>query len=198
MAPVEQVAEQVAGQLFEQAHTAYAFDPAPLPADTAEQIMALAKWAPTAMNAQPLRMAAVRTPQSKARLIPLLAEGNRAKSEQAPLNLILAADLDFHEHLPHVAPFNPGAKESFADDATRHAFARNQAWLQAGYVILAIRTLGLAAGPMAGFDKAGVDAEFFADEPWSSFVVVNVGFPAADAYRPRSPRLDHAVTVRHV
>ena len=187
-----------AEQLFEQAHTAYAFDPTPLPADTAEQIMDLAKWAPTAMNAQPLRIAAVHTPAAKARLIPLLAEGNRAKSEQAPLNLILAADLDFHEHLPHVAPFNPGAKESFADAAKRHAFARNQAWLQAGYVILAIRSLGLAAGPMAGFDKAGVDAEFFADEPWSSFVVVNVGFPAADAYRPRSPRLDHALTVRHV
>ena len=187
-----------AEQLFEQAHTAYAFDPTPLPADTAEQIMDLAKWAPTAMNAQPLRMAAVHTPQAKARLIPLLDEANRVKAEQAPLNLILAADLDFHEHLPTIAPHSPGAKESFAEDAKRHTFARNQAWLQAGYVILAIRTRGLAAGPMAGFDKAGVDAEFFADEPWSSFVVVNVGYPAADAFRPRSPRLDPAVTVRHV
>jgi 3-hydroxypropanoate dehydrogenase len=184
-------------QLFTEAHTAYAFTDRALPPNTAEQIMALAHWAPTAMNSQPMRMVAVDTPEAKARLIPLLAEGNRIKAEQAPLSLILAADLDFHDHLPTVAPHTPNARDNFLDEAKRHAHARNQAWLQAGYVILAIRTLGLAAGPMAGFNKEGVDAEFLADRPWSSFLVVNVGYPSDDAYRPRSPRLEPGVTVIH-
>jgi len=185
-------------QLFTEAHTAYSFTNEPLPPDTADQIMGLVKWGPTAMNTQPLRMVAVHTPEAKARLIPLLAEGNQAKAAQAPLNLILAADLEFHEHLPVIAPHSPGAKESFADPAKREAHARQQAWLQAGYVIMAIRTLGLAAGPMAGFDKAAVDAEFLADHPWASFVVINVGHVAPDGYRERSPRLPHDVTVVHV
>jgi 3-hydroxypropanoate dehydrogenase len=184
-------------QLFTDAHTAYAFTDQPLPPDTAEQIMGLVKWGPTAMNTQPLRMVAVHTPAAKARLIPLLAEGNQAKAAQAPLNLILAADLDFHEYLPQIAPHSPGAKESFADPVKRDAHARQQAWLQAGYVIMAIRMRGLAAGPMAGFDKAAVDAEFLADRPWASFLVVNVGYPAPDGYRERSPRLEHDVTVVH-
>jgi 3-hydroxypropanoate dehydrogenase len=33
--------------------------------------------------------------------------------------------------------------------------------LQAGYFILAARSLGLDCGPMSGFDNAKVDAEFF-------------------------------------
>jgi 3-hydroxypropanoate dehydrogenase len=184
-------------QLFTDAHTAYAFTDQALPADTAERIMALAKWAPTAMNSQPLRMVAVQSPEAKARLIPLLAEGNRIKAEQAPMSLILAADLDFHDHLPTVAPHTPNARENFLEEARRHAHARNQAWLQAGYVVLAIRTLGLAAGPMAGFNSKAVDEEFLADRNWASFLVVNVGYPAADAFRPRSPRLEHEVTVLH-
>lgn len=184
-------------QLFTEAHTAYAFTDQGLPPDTPERIMALAQWAPTAMNSQPMRMLAVDSAQAKARLIPLLAEGNREKAMQAPLNLILAADLNFHDHLPTIAPHSPNAREGFLDETKRHAHARNQAWLQAGYVILAIRTLGLAAGPMGGFDQSGVDAEFFADRPWSSFLVVNVGFPADDAFRPRSPRLDQEISVLH-
>ncbi|MEU2162384.1 hypothetical protein [Streptomyces sp. NPDC019208] len=49
-----------------------------------------------------------------------------------------------------------------------------------------MRAAGLAAGPMAGFDKAGVDEEFFADTSWRSHLVVNIG-PAVirTAGRPR-------------
>jgi len=35
--------------------------------------------------------------------------------------------------------------------------------LQAGYFLLAVRAHGLAAGPMGGFDKTALDADFF---PW--------------------------------
>ncbi|HXR20697.1 MAG TPA: hypothetical protein VN757_12285 [Steroidobacteraceae bacterium] len=36
--------------------------------------------------------------------------------------------------------------------------------LQGAYLILAARALGLDTGPMSGFDNAGVDAAFFAEE----------------------------------
>ena len=63
------------------------------------------------------------------------------------------------------------------------------ATLQAGYFLLAVRAHGLAAGPMAGFDSAGLDAEFFPDGRWRSILVVNIGHPGTDPWFDRLPRL---------
>ncbi len=58
--------------------------------------------------------------------------------------------------------------------------------------LLAVRASGFAAGPMAGFDKAGVDEEFFAGTGWRSHLVVNIGHPGAElrvsAAAPRARR----------
>jgi len=51
---------------------------------------------------------------------------------------------------------------------------------------------------MGGFDRAGVDADFFPDGRWRSFLVVNVGYPAAEAWRERLPRLDFEEAVVEV
>jgi nitroreductase len=69
--------------------------------------------------------------------------------------------------------------------------------LQAAYLMLAARSLGLDCGPMSGFDNAKVDAEFFPDGRHASVLVVNFGMPGTDAWFPRLPRLDYdqAVTV---
>ena len=62
--------------------------------------------------------------------------------------------------------------------------------LQAGYLILAARALGLDCGPMAGFDQEKVDAAFFADVPWKSIRLVNLGHGDPEKLFPRNPRLD--------
>ena len=76
--------------------------------------------------------------------------------------------------------------------------ARFNATLQIGYFLLAVRAAGLAAGPMAGFDAAGVDKEFFADSSWKSLLVVNIGKPGENAWFDRLPRLDYDEVVTHV
>ncbi len=48
-----------------------------------------------------------------------------------------------------------------ANDDTRDYMGTFGRILQAGYFILAVRSVGLYAGPMAGCDSAGVDSEFF-------------------------------------
>lgn len=175
--------------LFHEAHTAYAFDATPVSDEKLEQAVEMMRLAPTALNAGPLRIVFVRSAEAKAKLIPLLSEGNRAKSESAPVVAILAADLDFHEHLPTLQPRMPDAKERFADPARREPMAMNNAWLQAGYFILAVRALGLDAGPMAGFDRPGVDTTFFQGTAQRSFLVVNIGHVAEGGVTPRNPRL---------
>jgi 3-hydroxypropanoate dehydrogenase len=182
--------------LFRQARTANAFTAEGVSDEQLEAIYDLMKWAPTAINAQPLRIVAIRTDEAKQRLLTHMAPGNRDKTATAPLTVVLAADADFHETLPEVFPHNPNAKDGFADVERRTGFSLNQAWLQAGYFILGVRAAGLAAGPMGGFDSAGLDADLLAGTSLHSFLVVNIGQPADDAFFPRNPRLtaDRAIT----
>ena len=48
--------------------------------------------------------------------------------------------------------------------------------------------MGLDAGPMAGFDNAKVDAEFFPDGKIKSNVLINIGYGDDAKLFPRSPR----------
>ena len=187
-----------AASIFTEMHTAYMFGPELVSDDDLARIYELSKFTPTALNSQPLRITFVRTPEAKARLLPLLAETNRAKSASAPVVAILAADTDFHEHLPVVSPQMEGARERFAKNPeNRSVMASNNAWLQAGGFILAVRAAGLDAGPMGGINTAGIDAEFFPGTALRTFMVVNIGHVAVDGAFPRNPRLgfDEAVTL---
>jgi 3-hydroxypropanoate dehydrogenase len=185
--------------LFTEARTANTFTDEPVTDAQLEAIHELTKWGPTAANTQPLRILYVRTPEARKRLVDLMADGNKEKTRTAPVVAIVAADVDFHEFVPKVFPIRPGMRESLAGDpATREQMARFNAALQAGYYLLAIRAAGLAAGPMGGFDAAGVDREFFPDGGWKSLMVVNIGKPGENAWFDRLPRLEYHEVARHV
>jgi 3-hydroxypropanoate dehydrogenase len=179
-----------AQEIFTAAHTAYRFADQPVDDAKLQEIYDLAKLAPTALNSQPLRVTFVRSGPARERLLPLLSPGNRAKAESAPVIAILAADTDFHEQLPRVAPQNADVRDRLAaDPAARARMALNNAWLQAGAFILAVRAAGLDAGPMGGIDAAAIDQEFFPGSALRTFLVVNVGVGAPDGFFPRNPRL---------
>lgn len=185
--------------LFRTARTANTFTDEPVTDDQIRAIHELVRTAPTAYNAQPLRIVLVRSAPARQRLLPHLSQGNRAKTAAAPLTAILATDTAFHEHLPRIFPHRPGLRERLdADPAGREAQARFNAALQIGYLIVGIRAAGLAAGPMAGFDPAGLDAEFFPDGRLRSLLVINIGHPGPDAWTDRLPRLTHDDVVHTV
>ncbi|WP_424185483.1 malonic semialdehyde reductase [Actinokineospora sp. G85] len=184
--------------LFREARTANSFSADPVTEEQVQAIYDLVKWAPTSMNTQPLRVVLVRSAQARATLTPLMAEGNRAKTDSAPLVAILAADTDFHEHLPTQFPHYPGAKDNFTDEQARVEFAKFNALLQVGYFILGVRAAGLAAGPMTGFDAQAVDRAFFPDGRRKSLVVVNIGNPGENPWFDRNPRLGYTEVVESV
>ncbi len=95
----------VRADVFEQARTAYSFSPQPVSDEELRAVYGSMKWAPTAMNSQPLRITFVRSPDAKADLEPHVAPGNRPKARSAPVTAILAYDTDWHEHLPELQPY---------------------------------------------------------------------------------------------
>jgi 3-hydroxypropanoate dehydrogenase len=197
-ADVLHVPQDVQDLLFRQARTANSFSDDPVTDEQIQAIYDLVKWAPTSMNTQPLRALVVRTPEGKERLLQHMAEGNRAKTATAPVSVVLAADTDFHENLPKTFPHRPDAKDVFSDEPGRDGFARLNSLVQVGYFIIGVRAAGLAAGPMTGFDNAGMDKEFFADNNWKSLVVINVGKPGENPWFGRLPRLDYDEVVETV
>ena len=186
----EQVLDQRAlDVLFHSARTANGFLPQPVSEQTLRDVVEAMKMAPTAMNALPLRVVFVTTDEGRARLIPALMPGNVAKVESAPVTAILARDLEFYQHLPRLFPHAP---QAYFDNARANAdeASLQNATLQAGYFIIAARAHGLDAGPMGGFDRAKVDAEFFPQGTSKSILLVSLGYGDDSKLFPRNPRLD--------
>lgn len=177
--------------LFREARTANTFTDEPVTDAQVEALYDLVKWGPTTMNTQPLRMVLVRSDEARARLITHMFPGNQPKVAGAPLVAIMAADTQFHTNLSRTFPHVPGVDALYADDTFRTQVAKAQAWLQVGYVIMGVRALGLAAGPMNGFNPAGVDADLLAGTSLQSITIMNIGRPGPDAFKQRLPRLDH-------
>lgn len=176
-------------QLYTAARTHNGWLDREVPDSLLELALNYAKWGPTSANCSPMRIVFVRSPESKARLAPAMSPGNHDKTMAAPATAIIAFDLDFPEHLPTLYPATD-AKSWFAgNDGLIEETAFRNGTLQAGYFILALRAVGLDAGPMSGFDKERVDAEFFAGTRVRSNFLVNIGYGDPSKLYPRGPRL---------
>ena len=151
----------------------------------------LMRSGPTESNITPARFHFVVSKAAKARLEPLMDEGNRQQTMAAPATAIIGYDLEFARTLHKLAP---RAAESLsaklADDPERaRIMAMRSAGLQGGYFIVAARALGLDCGPMSGFDRDGVDKEFFAGTAIKSYFICNLGYGDHGSVRPRAARL---------
>lgn len=144
----------------------------------------LMRFGPTSGNINPGRIVFVVSPEAKERLKPHLEPGNVTKTMTAPATAILAYDLAF---APKAAELNhrPPATADIVRD--REDAFRNGT-LQGAYFIIAARALGLDCGPMGGFDRDGVDREFFAGTDIKSNFLCNVGYGDPAKLHPRAPR----------
>lgn len=176
--------------LFEGAQTAHAWSDKPVPAELITEVLESIKWAPTEFNSSPARVLVITSDEARQRLLPYMADGNRQKTEVAPVTLIVAADHDFHEDFDVLLPGADGVKDMFAGMEERPYKARMNTSLQIGYLLLGLRSAGLAVGPMTGMDAKGIDQEFFPDGRHETMTVINVGYPTETSHKPRMPRLE--------
>jgi nitroreductase len=185
----QRLADPALDQLFRAARTRNGWKPDAIPDALLREIYELAKLGPTSANSCPGRFVFLVSAEAKARLAPFMSSSNRPKTLAAPVNVILAYDLAFADTLERLAPDKPGAASWFAKPELAAETAFRNGSLQAAYLMLAARALGLDCGPMSGFDLDGVNREFFADTSWRVNFVCNLGWGTEENLFPRRPRL---------
>ena len=178
--------------IFRDARTMRQWQDKPVSPALLMAIYDLTRWGPTESNITAARFHFVVSKEAKARLEPLLDEGNRRQTMAAPATAVVAYDLDFARTLPKLAPRTAeslGAVLAENPDKARY-MAMRSAGMQGGYFIVAARALGLDCGPMSGFNREGVDREFFAGTQIKSYFLCNLGFGVSSSVRPRAARLN--------
>jgi nitroreductase len=191
---IDLIERRVSANLFDASHT--------LSNAEIERLTGLASRAPSAYNLQNWRFIAVHSPQAKARLR-RLAHG-QTKVETAAVTFIVCGVLPDAASLPRrldasvAAGFMPrdmpgawqaAARAQYDEPRAARDEAVRSATLGAATLIFAAEASGLASGPMAGFDAAGVAAEFglVADEVPVLLVAVGRAAPGNWPQKPRRP-----------
>ncbi len=165
-----------------------------------EELVRLATRAPTAYNLQNWRFIAAHTAETKARLR-ALAWG-QPKVEDAAVTFIVCGVLPDAQTLPErlqpsvaagymqadmPSAWRTAAVAQYADPRTARDEAVRSATLGAATLIHAAGALGLASGPMAGFDAEGVARAFGLRANDVPVLLVAVG-RAAPGNWPQKPR----------
>jgi nitroreductase len=187
--------------LIERRVSANRFDAGHTLTDTEiEELTRLATRAPTAYNLQNWRFVAVRTPEAKVRLRDL-AYGQDKVSDTA-VTFIVCGVLPDHAAIPErLLPFvqagympsgmasgwQEGARAQYADPRMARDEAVRSASLGAATLMYAAGALGLASGPMVGFDAGGVAREFGLGPDEVPVMLVAIG-RAAPGNWPQKPR----------
>jgi 3-hydroxypropanoate dehydrogenase len=186
----EALDDSILDRLFRAARSIHTFKDVPVTDAILNTLYDLLKWGPTAFNTQPARYVFLRSSESKARLLPSLSTANKEKTAKAPVTAIVAYDKQFFEHLPEQYP-SARVQELFTGNAgLAEATAFRNGTLQGAYLLIAARALGLAVGPMSGFNPDAVDREFFPDGRYHTNFLINMGYADESAPRPRGPRFE--------
>jgi 3-hydroxypropanoate dehydrogenase len=183
------IAPEALEQLFTGARTHNGWLAREVPDSLLELAVDYAKWGPTSANCSPMRVVFVRSPEAKARLAPAMSDANRPKTMAAPATAIVAYDLDFPDRLPHLYPATDARSWFVGNDKLIEETAVRNGSLQGAYLLLALRAVGLDCGPMSGFDREKVDAEFFQGTRVKSNFLINIGYGDPAKLYPRGPRL---------
>lgn len=166
----------------------YGFTDQPVPRALLETIYEIVAAGPTSMNSSPGRFVFITSDEARDRLEPALKPANVAKMRSAPVNVIVAHDLEFWTRLPFLFPHEDRRPLFEGKAAHIEATAFRNGTLQGAYFMIAARAVGLDVGAMSGFSNAVVDEAFFAGTALRSNFIINLGYADESALFQKLPR----------
>ncbi|MES2685651.1 MAG: malonic semialdehyde reductase [Pseudomonadota bacterium] len=181
---------RVAKVLFTEARTPSRWLPRSVSDVLLRDIFELARFGPTSMNTQPLRVQFVSSAGQRARLAGCVNPGNVEKINGAPVVAVIGQDLAFADHLGTLFAHKVDARAYYdgKPDVVASTALRNSS-LQGAYLMMAARLLGLDCGPMSGFNAAAVDEMFWAGTAVRTNFLCCLGHGDFTEMKPRNPRL---------
>lgn len=177
-------------QLFLEARTHNGWLDRAVTTEQIHQIYNLVKMGPTSANCCPARFIFLTTVESKALLQPALSSGNIEKTMTAPLTVLVATDQKFYDQFSTLFPHADAKSWFTSSPAFAAETALRNSSMQAAYLIMACRSLGLDTGPMSGFDAQKINQLFFKETDYQINMIINVGYGDHSKIYSRLPRLD--------
>lgn len=177
-------------QLFLSARTQNGWQDRPVTKEQIEQIYNLVKMAPTSANCSPGRFVFLTTTEAKEKLKPALSSGNVEKTMTASVTVLIATDEKFYDKLPVLFPHGDARSWFTSSPMFAAETGLRNSSMQAAYLIMACRSMGLDTGPISGFDQQQVNQLFFKDTTHKINLIVNIGYGDTDKIYARLPRLE--------
>lgn len=174
--------------LFRDARSYNSWSDTPVSKDDIRALYDLVKMGPTSANCSPARFRFVASAEARAKLADYATANNKSKIIKAPVTVIIGFDLAFADRMPELFP-HMDVRPWFADPQMARETAFRNSALQGAYLILAARALGWDTGPMSGFEKAAVDAAFWAGTSVETNFICTLGKGTEEVMWPRLPRL---------
>ena len=177
-------------ELFISARTHRFYTDKPVSDDVLRQLYEIVKLGPTESNFCPMRLTFVTSSESQQKVIDAAGEGNKPKILSSPVVAIVAHDLEFYRRISKLSPQLDAEAVANQPAETSANKASLNTWLQAGFLIVAARSLGLDCGPMIGFNANKINETFYANSSWRASMLINIGHGVGgDKIRDRSYRL---------
>ena len=176
--------------LFLEARSYTEFLDKPVEESLLRELYDILKMGPTSGNCCPARIIFLTTQEAKEPLMPALLKANIDKVRSAPVTAIIGHNLRFFEDYPVLFPNHPLGPKFEADAVAAEEEAFRNGALQGAYLIMAARAVGLDIGAMSGFDRAMVDAAYFAGSSVESNFLCNLGYGVPSNLPPRRRRFD--------
>jgi 3-hydroxypropanoate dehydrogenase len=178
--------------LFYKSVVCTSFKQVQVPPELLRTAMKLALLAPSAYNCCPMRVVFILggDPNSRVRLETTLQNLPEIslQCQSSPCVAVVCTDKLYTRNLPKLMPYVPNAQQMFEqyDDLNEMIRIRNSN-LQAGYLVLALRSLGLGVGAINGFENTVFDEEFLEGTSWKSNLLITFVYPLDRSQQPPSP-----------
>jgi len=178
----------------------------PISVQEIQDLIDIARRAPSPFNVQPWRLIAIRDQETRAKL--MAASFNQPQVGAAPVVFVLTSDMeDFMQHVDEVIhPGLPDERKPKEEESVRSTFERmgvegRRSWgrqisyIFLGYFLLAAESLNFGTSPMLGFEPDKVRELLNLPETTEIPAIISLGRKAEEGFAQHRHPVERILTL---